>query len=91
MLSHPLGTLSDIADLSLPGVILMLVSTGCLALLAPSWLLLALRRRSTTRSPPPASARAGQPLHLGHLSASSWRPRSAQVGCPRSVGLAGSR
>ncbi len=42
MLSHPLGTLSDIADLSLPGVILMLVSTGCLALLAPSWLLLAL-------------------------------------------------
>jgi len=41
MLSHPLQTVSDIADLSLVGVILLLVSTGCLALLAPSWMLLA--------------------------------------------------
>ena len=41
MLSHPLQTVSDIADLSLAGVILLFVSTGCLALLAPSWMLLA--------------------------------------------------
>jgi len=41
MLSHPLRTLTDIADLSLAGVVLLLVSTGCLALLAPSWMLLA--------------------------------------------------
>lgn len=40
MLGHPLETFSDIGDLSLVGVVLMLVSTGCLALLAPSWMLL---------------------------------------------------
>ncbi len=92
MLSNPLGTLSDIADLSVPGVILMLVSTGCLALLAPSWLLLALPTALHN------ALSAYQPQHelVNHYtsarsSASSWPPQSARVGFTRSVGRAGSR
>ena len=42
MLEHPLGLLGDVAVDSLGDVLLLLLSTGSLALLAPSWLLLSL-------------------------------------------------
>jgi len=42
MLEHPLELLGDVAVASLGDVLLLLLSTGGLALLAPSWLLLSL-------------------------------------------------
>jgi len=40
MLGHPLETISDVAGQSLAAVALLFVSTACLALLAPTWILL---------------------------------------------------
>jgi uncharacterized membrane protein len=42
MLSHPLSLLTDIAHQSVPGLFLLVLSTGCLALLAPAWMALCL-------------------------------------------------
>ena len=39
--THPLETVSDIGSQSAVGLVLLLLSTGALALLAPTWLLLA--------------------------------------------------